>query len=251
MYSVENALAYAQAQRQPFLEALCDLLRIPSISTLPQHAPDMDRAAAWLAARLTAIGLNGVELLPTAGYPVVYGEWLGAGPKAPTLLVYGHYDVQPVDPLDEWQTPPFEPTLIGDKLFCRGASDDKGQAFAILAAAESYLATGGGLPINLKVMLEGEEEVSSPHMPAFVADQRARLAADAVLISDGAILGPQSPLISYGVRGPHGDGSMRPGPRLAFGHLRRRSGQPLQCVGAHPGWHTGWRFPPCARPRLL
>ncbi len=200
MHSVENALAYARAQRQPFIEALCDLLRIPSISTLPQHKGDIDRAAEWLAGRLTAIGFNGVELLGTLGYPVVYGEWLEAGPAAPTLLVYGHYDVQPVDPLDQWRTLPFEPTLIGDKLFCRGASDDKGQAFAVLAAAESYL-TGGDLPINLKVMLEGEEEVSSPYMPAFVADQRARLAADAVLICDGAILGPRSPLIAYGVRG--------------------------------------------------
>ena len=140
MYSIENALAYALAQRQPLIAALCDLLRIPSISTLPQHALDIDRAAEWLAQRLTAIGLNGVDLLPTAGYPVVYGEWLEAGPAAPTLLVYGHYDVQPVDPLEQWRTLPFEPTLIGDTLYCRGASDDKGQAFAVLAEA------GGPLP---------------------------------------------------------------------------------------------------------
>ncbi len=200
MSALENALGYARAHQTHFLDDLCDLLAIPSVSTLPQHAGDIDRTAHWLAARLSAIGLHGVALLPTAGYPVVYGEWLGAGTHAPTLLVYGHYDVQPVDPLAEWRTPPFQPTVAGDKLYCRGASDDKGQAFAVLAAAESYLA-GGALPVNLKVMLEGEEETSSPHMPAFVRAERERLAADAVLICDGAIHDPQTPLLAYGVRG--------------------------------------------------
>lgn len=197
----ENALEHARQHWPETVEALVDLLRWPSISTLAHHAPDMQRTAEWLAAYMSDSGLEAVHILPTAGYPVVYGEWLGAGEGAPTLLAYGHYDVQPVDPVDEWQTPPFEPQVRGDNLYARGASDDKGQLLAVIAAARAYLHTAGRLPINLKIMLEGEEEISSPNMAAFVRDHLSRLAADAVLICDGGIQGPDLPMITYGVRG--------------------------------------------------
>ena len=197
----QAALAFAREHREQHLRSLMDLLRIPTVSTLPEHATDFERAAGWLASHLRRIGLSGVEILPTGGYPVVFGEWLAAGDGAPTVLAYGHYDVQPVDPVEEWRTPPFEPTIAGDDLFCRGASDDKGQLFAILAATESYLRTTGRLPINLKIMLEGEEEVSSPHMADFVRRHRDKLAAGVVLVVDEAVLDPQTPLIMYGVRG--------------------------------------------------
>ena len=198
---LDAGLQYARERRQPFLDSLCDLLSIPSVSTLPEHAPDMRRAADWLANYLRGMGMPEVEVIQTAGAPVVYGAWLGAGPEAPTLLAYGHYDVQPVDPLDAWRTPPFEPTLRGDDLLCRGASDDKGQLFAVLAAAEAYLKTAGRLPINLKVLLEGEEEILGESLPAVLRQRRQALAADAVLICDEACLDPRTPLIMYGVRG--------------------------------------------------
>ncbi len=198
---VDAALTYARELRQRFLDSLMELLHIPSVSMEPEHEPDMRRAADWLAEYVRQMGMSPVEMPVTEGYPVVYGEWLGAGEDAPTLLAYGHYDVQPVDPIDEWHTPPFEPTVQGEDLFCRGASDDKGQLFAVLAAAEAYLKTEGRLPINLKVMLEGEEELASPHMAAFVGRHRQRLAADAILICDEALLDPQTPLIMYGTRG--------------------------------------------------
>jgi acetylornithine deacetylase/succinyl-diaminopimelate desuccinylase-like protein len=196
----DAALTYAREHRWQYLEALFDLLRIPSISTLPAHRPDIERAAAWLADHLCGLGLASVEIIPTEGHPVVYGEWLGAE-GAPTLLAYGHYDVQPADPLEEWRTPPFEPTLRGDDLFCRGASDDKGQFFAVLAAVEAYLKTAGRLPINLKVVLEGEEEILGESLPTVLRQRHEALAADAVLICDEACLDPQTPLIMYGVRG--------------------------------------------------
>ena len=197
----EAAVTYARQHRQQHLDSLFELLRFRSVSMEPDHAAEVQAAAGWLASHMEAMGLEDVELMATPGYPVVYGQWLGAGEGAPTLLAYGHYDVQPVDPLGEWRTPPFEPTIQGDDVYCRGASDDKGQLFAILAAAEAYLQTSGRLPLNLKVMLEGEEEVSSPHMAAFVRDHRLKLAADAVLIVDEAVLDPQTPLLMYGVRG--------------------------------------------------
>lgn len=195
------ALSYARERTQQHLDALCDFLRIPSVSTLPEAEPDMRAAAQWVADAMRRIGLEGVEIAATAGHPVVYGQWLGAGADAPTLLVYGHYDVQPVDPVDLWTSPPFEPTVRGENLYARGASDDKGQVAAVLDAAESYLATAGRLPINLKLLIEGEEEISSPNLAAWVAAHRERLACDAVLICDSGMLNPQTPLINHGTRG--------------------------------------------------
>lgn len=198
---IAQPLAYNRSQRAHYLHTLNDFLRIPSISTLPEAQPDMERAAQWLADAMTTIGLEQVALMPTAGYPVVYGQWLGAGPDAPTLLFYGHYDVQPVDPVDEWLSPPFEPTVRKDELFCRGASDDKGQVYLVLAAVDSYLRTEGRLPVNLKLIIEGEEEISSPSLAAWVEQHKALLACDAVLICDSNILAEDLPLINHGTRG--------------------------------------------------
>lgn len=198
---LQQALAYMDDHRPEFLSSLCDLLRIPSISTLPEYRPEIERAAGWLVRYFQKMGMTRVELIQTQGHPVVYGEWLGAGEGKPTLLAYGHYDVQPVDPLHEWHTPPFEPVLRGGDLFARGASDDKGQLLAILAAAEAYLKSSGRLPVNLKVVIEGEEEVLGPSMDRTLRQRAEMLAADAVLICDEALLDPQTPLVVYGVRG--------------------------------------------------
>jgi acetylornithine deacetylase/succinyl-diaminopimelate desuccinylase-like protein len=196
-----NALAYAQNHTAQALDGLKELLRLPSVSALPEHQSHMQQTAAWLVNRLTAIGLENAQALPTASHPVVYADWLKAGPGAPTVLVYGHYDVQPVDPLDEWLTPPFEPTVQGDDLFGRGTSDNKGQFYAHIMAAEAYLKSAGSLPVNLKFMLEGEEELGSPHLNEFVAQHQALLTADAALISDTPIMDPHTPVIVAGVRG--------------------------------------------------
>jgi acetylornithine deacetylase/succinyl-diaminopimelate desuccinylase-like protein len=196
---IEPALQYARNHRQNHLDRLCEWLRIPSVSTLPAHAPDVQRAAQWAREALSGLGMHKVEVVQTQGHPIVFAEWMGA--KAPTLLIYGHYDVQPVDPLEEWRTPAFEPQIVGDDLFARGADDDKGQVFAILAALEAYLKTSGSLPINVKVLLEGEEEILSPSLPGFLHQRRQELQADAILICDQEMLAPDAPVIMYGVRG--------------------------------------------------
>lgn len=196
-----EALTYAQAHRSQSLAGLKELLRIPSVSTLPECQPDMQQAAQWLVDKMAGIGLENTRILPTDGHPVVYADWLHAGADAPTLLIYGHYDVQPVDPPDEWLTPPFEPTIKGDDLFARGASDDKGQLFVHLMAAAAYLQSSGRLPVNLKFMLEGEEEIGSLHLDDFVLDHRDLLKTDAALISDTPIIDPNTPVLVTGVRG--------------------------------------------------
>ena len=194
--------AYVEQHRERCLAHLQDLLRIPSVSALSQHRPDVWRAAEWVAEDLRAIGLHGVEVIPDAegGHPLVYGEWLDA-PGCPTLLIYGHYDVQPPDPLELWQTPPFEPTVRGDDLYARGASDDKGQMLALLKGVEAVLQTQGRLPINLKVLIEGEEEVSGTHIERFVRAHAARLRADAALIADSPMFAPGLPTLCTGLRG--------------------------------------------------
>lgn len=183
------------------LDELSDWLRIPSVSTLSQHKADVERAAGWLARKMTDVGLQNVEIIATGGHPIVYSDWLHAGDEAPTLLVYGHYDVQPVDPLDLWISPPFEPTVRGADLFARGACDDKGQIFAHVAAVEALLATAGELPVNVKFLVEGEEEVGSQALTAYLPAETEKLAADVCLISDTHILAPDQPLIIYGLRG--------------------------------------------------
>lgn len=198
---LEAAIQHARDHQQQHLNTLFELLRIPSISTLPEHQPDILCAAQWLVSYLTEIGIQRAEIMPTAGLPVVYAEWLEAGAEAATVLVYGHYDVQPVDPVEEWQSPPFEPTIRDGNIYCRGASDDKGQSFAVLAAADAYLRTAGRLPVNLKVLLEAEEEISSPNLTPWVEQHKAMLAADAILICDTSMLDETTPLIMTGTRG--------------------------------------------------
>ena len=192
---------------------LDEFLRIPSVSARSEHRTDMVRAADWLARSMATIGLE-ATVIPTAGHPIVLGEWRGAA-GAPTVLVYGHYDVQPVEPLDLWTSPPFEPTVRDGRLYARGSVDDKGQLFLHLKALEAHLALRGTLPVNVVVLAEGEEEVGSEHLEAFVREQAARLRCDAVVISDSAMFAPGVPSIlsslrgmaylQIDVRGPQGD----------------------------------------------
>ena len=194
-----KAIEYAKNNRERFLTEYKELLAIPSISTLSSHKPDMVRAAEWIRRQLNNLGLKNTEILPTAGHPVVYGEWLNQ-PGKPTVLVYGHYDVQPVDPLNEWISPPFEPTVRGEEIFARGASDMKGQLQAFLKAIES-LAKNEGIPVNIKVLVEGEEEIGSPSLGAFIEQNIAKLTCDFVLNIDSGIMHSAQPSLTYGLRG--------------------------------------------------
>lgn len=199
-----STAAYLAAARDRQLVELIDWLRIPSISTLPEHAADVRRAAVWLVEALQRAGLEHVELIETDLHPLVYADWLHAGPTAPTVLIYGHFDVQPADPLDLWHAPPFEPTQRGDDLFARGASDDKGQTFVHVKAVEALLQTVGRLPVNVKFIIEGEEESDGRSISSYVPAHPAKLAADLVLISDSHMLSPNQPTILYGLRGMWG-----------------------------------------------
>lgn len=195
-----SALSYAHDHQEKFLEELKALVSIPSISTLPEHRGDVRRAADWLIEHLRTLGLT-AELLPIeGGHPMVYGEWMKASGR-PTVLFYGHYDVQPVDPVHEWTTPPFEPTMRGDDLYARGASDDKGQVFGVLAALESLMHADGGLPLNVKVLIEGEEEIGSPGISRWIDRHARKLACDFAWVSDGSLFAPGLPTIVTGLRG--------------------------------------------------
>lgn len=198
--SAQQVAEYLDANHGYIVEELKELLRIPSVSALSAHKPDIARCAAWLAEHMRRIGLDHVEVLPTGGNPVVYGDWLQAEGR-PTILVYGHYDVQPVDPLSEWTTPPFEPVVREGQLFARGATDDKGQLFMHLKVLEAYLRQGGSLPVNIKVILEGEEEIGSENLDRFIAQQKDRLKADVAVISDTSMFARGVPSITYGLRG--------------------------------------------------
>lgn len=196
----ESALQYAHANRSRFVEELKALLRIPSVSTEPENKPDMQRTAEWLADHLRRLGMQGVQILPTKGHPVVYAEWLKAGDNLPTVLIYGHYDVQPAEPLELWQSAPFEPTQRGEDLYARGASDMKGQLMASLDAIES-LVHNGGLPVNVKFILEGEEEIGSPNLEPFIVKHKALLASDMALNPDTGMIAADIPTIVYALRG--------------------------------------------------
>ena len=195
-----RVIDYIQTHRDRYLEEMGQWLAIPSVSALPQHAADVKRAAEWAADEMRRVGLEGVRLIETPGNPVVYGEWLGA-PGAPTILYYGHYDVQPVDPLDLWQSPPFEATVRDGELFARGASDDKGQIFMHFKAIEAHLKQAGRLPVNFKMILEGEEEVGSKHLDGFIAGNKDLLSASVVVISDTGMFERGVPSLCYGLRG--------------------------------------------------
>lgn len=196
-----DAKSYAQEKGDTFLQQLFDLLRIPSVSTLPERAGDVQRAAEWIADDMRRVGITTAEVMPTEGHPVVYGEWLNAGPDAPTILIYGHYDVQPAEMADGWDSDPFEPVVRDGYMYARGSVDDKGQVLTHIKAVESLLATEGKLPINIKFLIEGEEEISSPHLAKFVEDNVERLKADACVISDTGMKEIEQPEICYSLRG--------------------------------------------------
>ncbi|MFN3309264.1 MAG: dipeptidase [Anaerolineales bacterium] len=195
-----SALDYAQKNRNRFLEELKTLVRIPSVSTDPQYQAQVEAAAAWVADQLRSLGMNNVAVYPTARHPLVYGEYRCAAPQAATLLVYGHYDVQPPEPLELWQSPPFEPRLSGEYLVGRGVSDMKGQLLAGLKAIESILKTDQ-LNVNLRFLVEGEEEIGSPSLEKFIAEHQDLLRADVALNLDSGILAPDFPTITIALRG--------------------------------------------------
>jgi acetylornithine deacetylase/succinyl-diaminopimelate desuccinylase-like protein len=197
---MDNVIDFINVNRERYLDELKALLAIPSISALPEHKDDVRRCADWCAAEMRRIGLQNVRLIETAGHPVVYGDWLGS-PGAPTILFYGHYDVQPVDPLDLWESPPFEATIRDGEIYARGSADDKGQVFMHLKAVEAHLKQNGRLPVNMKFILEGEEEVGSEHLDDFIKAHKQELAADVVVISDSPMFARGVPSICYGLRG--------------------------------------------------
>lgn len=197
---MKNALAYADKHFETFVEQLEALLRIPSISTDPAYADEVRGAADWLADHFRDLGVETVEVIDTPGHPIVFAE-CRVGADRPTVLVYGHYDVQPPDPLDLWDSPPFTPVRKDNTLYARGACDDKGQLFMHVKALESYLQSGDPLPVNLKIMLEGEEESGSPSLVPFIEENKNRLAADIVVISDTSMFGQGVPSITAGLRG--------------------------------------------------
>ena len=195
-----NSLQYFDSHYGQLLDELINFLSIPSISTDPDHAHDIQTAAAFIANKLSSIGIEHVQIFPTLRHPIVYGEYLKAGASQPTLLIYGHYDVQPDDPVELWDTPPFTPTVRDDKLFARGASDMKGQIYACVAAIESILQSDT-LPVNVKFILEGEEEIGSPNLVDFLISHADLLKADCALNTDAGMLNKNIPAISYGLRG--------------------------------------------------
>lgn len=198
--SPTRAAAWADTQHRRLVENVRQLVRIPSVSAQPAHAADVRRCSRWLAEHLRRIGLTRVHEVRSTGAPIVSAEWLGA-PGRPTLLVYGHYDVQPADPMSAWTSPPFAPAIRGEDLFGRGASDDKGQMLALLMALEAYLQTAGLLPVNVRCLLEGEEEIGSPTLQGLIRAHPEMASADAVVISDTPILGPRRPAITCSLRG--------------------------------------------------
>ena len=194
-------LAYAEALRENHLNELMAFLQIPSVSTQPEHSADVAAAAQWLADSMQAAGLEHVRMIQTSGHPLVYADWLHAGADLPTVLIYGHYDVQPAEPFDLWQSPPFEPTVRDNYLYARGASDDKGQAFIHVKAVQAHLAANGRLPVNVKFIMEGEEESGGASLNAFIPENKELLKADVALVSDTAMISKEQPSIVYGLRG--------------------------------------------------
>ncbi len=192
--------AFIDKNKTRLLDELKEFLRIPSVSTLPEHAGDVQRAARFVADSLKAVGLENVEIIPTAKHPLVYADWLHASGK-PTVLCYGHYDVQPPDPLEEWVSPPFDPTLRDGNIFARGSADDKGQMYMHIKAVEALRAVNGTLPVNLKFLIEGEEEVGGESIAKYVAENPAKLKSDVALVSDTELFAEGLPTLCVGLRG--------------------------------------------------
>lgn len=197
---MEQVLQYIESNKERYLSELKDFLAIPSVSSQSTHNADIQRCAQWVADHMKRIGMNNVQVMPTPGHPVVYSEWLGA-PGAPTVLFYGHYDVQPVDPLNLWDTPPFEMSIRGEKIFARGSADDKGQVFIHFKGIEALMKQTGKLPVNIKMLIEGEEEVGSANLDNFVKGHKELLKSDLVLISDSSMFAKGVPSICYALRG--------------------------------------------------
>jgi acetylornithine deacetylase/succinyl-diaminopimelate desuccinylase-like protein len=197
---MSSVASHVSSHQDQYLDQLKELLSIPSVSTDPDRVGDVRRAAQWVEGRLKAVGCTKVKLHDTGGHPIVYGEWLGA-PGKPTVLVYGHYDVQPVDPVELWNTPPFTPTVRDGRIYARGASDDKGQFIVYANALEAHLATSGTCPVNVKFLIEGEEEIGSTHLEPFLENNKKLLECDAVAVSDTAMFSKKVPSITVGLRG--------------------------------------------------
>jgi acetylornithine deacetylase/succinyl-diaminopimelate desuccinylase-like protein len=197
---MQDVLRFIESNKQRYLDELTELIAIPSVSTNPENAPDIRRCAEWMKSHLTRIGMQNAQIFPTAGHPVVYAEWLGA-PGKPTILLYGHYDVQPVDPVELWTSPPFEATIRDGEIYARGSADDKGQVFMHFKAVEAHLKQHGNLPVNMKFLIEGEEEVGSANLDNFIRAHKDLLKADVVVISDSPMFDRGIPSICYGLRG--------------------------------------------------
>src|SRR5215813_8547539 len=193
-------MTYFQQHQAEYLEGLKTFLRIPSISTLSEHKPDIVKAAQFVRGELEKAGLSQAQLIEGDGNPLVYAEWLGA-PGKPTLLFYGHYDVQPPDPLEEWVSPPFEPTIRGENIYARGAADDKGLTLILIKAIGRVMRERGRLPLNVRFLIEGEEEAGGEHIDAYVASKPPRLKADAAVICDTEMFAPELPTLCVGLRG--------------------------------------------------
>ncbi len=200
MALIDGVLAYARDNRNRFVRELQEFVRFPSVSAQPAHARDVKACAEWLGNHVRQVGLRTVRVVPTARHPIVYGAW-DAEAQRQTVLLYGHYDVQPPDPLSEWRAPPFDARVEDGYLYGRGACDNKGQLFAHVKAMECYLRVGGRLPVNVRCLFEGEEEIGSGSLSAFVRRYRSALSADAAVVSDTKMLGPQRPAITYSLRG--------------------------------------------------
>jgi acetylornithine deacetylase/succinyl-diaminopimelate desuccinylase-like protein len=201
IFMLAAALQYAAERHDSFLAELTDFLSIPSISALSQHKYDIQHAAQWLVDQATALGLRDARVNPTARHPIVTADWLDAGPDKPTVLIYGHYDVQPADPIGLWNSDPFKPEFHDDYVYARGASDDKGQTFIYFKALESFFKTAGRLPVNVKLLIEGEEEVGGPSLDSFIERFHEQLHSDIAVISDTHMLRPDQPCLVYGLRG--------------------------------------------------
>ena len=197
---MEKVVSYINSHRDNYVEELKEFLKIPSISTLAENKPDMKTAAEFVAGKLRSAGMQNVKIIETKGHPLIYADWLNA-PGKPTVLVYGHYDVQPVDPINLWDSPPFEPTIKDGKIYARGATDDKGQMYMHIKTVEAYMKTEGTLPLNVKFIIEGEEEIGSGNLEEFVNKNQELLKCNAVLISDTSLYGPGIPTLTYGLRG--------------------------------------------------
>ncbi|HMS34304.1 MAG TPA: dipeptidase [Ignavibacteria bacterium] len=198
---MENILNFIESNRDNFVSELKEFLKIPSISTNPENKSDVRNCAEYLKKEMENIGLENVRLYETPGHPIVYGDWLHADKEKPTVLIYGHYDVQPVDPVDLWTDPPFSPVVKGESIYARGAADDKGQVFIHMKSLQSHLKINNSLPVNVKVIIEGEEEIGSVNLDAFIEKNKDLLKCDYVVISDTGMFDKDVPSICYGLRG--------------------------------------------------